>query len=33
MDIDPIIIDTSRVGNMSEISGALVLALALVEEK
>jgi len=30
MDIEPIVIDTSRVGNISEIFGALILALALV---
>ena len=30
MDVDPIIIDTSRVGDLSEIYGALTLALALV---
>ncbi|MFX1558004.1 MAG: methanogenesis marker protein Mmp4/MtxX [Promethearchaeota archaeon] len=30
MDIKPIIIDTSRVGDLSEIYGALVLALALI---
>jgi putative methanogen marker protein 4 len=29
MDIDRVIIDTSRVGNISEIQGALLLALAL----
>jgi len=29
MDIDHVIIDTSRVGNLSEIVGALLLALAL----
>jgi len=31
MDIEPIIIDTSRVGKPSEIYGALILALALIE--
>jgi len=30
MDIESIVIDTSRVGNISEIFGALILALALV---
>jgi len=29
MDVEPIIIDTSRVGDLSEIYGALTLALAL----
>ncbi|MFX1393316.1 MAG: methanogenesis marker protein Mmp4/MtxX [Promethearchaeota archaeon] len=30
MDMEPIIIDTSRVGDLSEIYGALILALALI---
>jgi putative methanogen marker protein 4 len=30
MDFDKIVIDTSRVGNISELEGALILALALV---
>jgi predicted methyltransferase MtxX (methanogen marker protein 4) len=30
MDLNKVIIDTSRVGNLSEIHGALILALALI---